>query len=468
MNALCSLETSPYVVSKPVHVHRRQRFFSPESLAEILLGIPSTSRFLLAYSGGCDSHALVHAAAQLQGQSYPWLFHALHVDHGLQASSAEWARHCQSVCAKLGVELTLLRTDARACAGESPEAAARAARYRAFENMMKTGDCLITAHHQDDQAETLLLQLLRGGGPHGLAAMPEVSVFASGLHARPLLAYSRRQLREYAQQQSLQWIEDPSNVDIGFDRNYLRVNVVPVLKERWPAFARVLARGAYHQAEAAQLLDIMADEDLQCCIEKDQALRIRDLSELVEERQRNVLRYWLKTLGYKLPDTARLTQIQFEVLHAAPDRCPEVSWEGVVVRRYRDCLYALKPQAAVDIDTVLPWDISRLLPLPDGGSISANLTYGRGIKHSLCQQRDMTGRYRRGGEQCQIAPYGSTRPLKKLLQENGVPPWEREHIPLVFAGEQLAAVADYWVCAPFQADSDEEGISFAWQRTVRG
>lgn len=451
-----------------MHVHRRQRSFSSERLVEILLGLPGTSRFLLAYSGGCDSHALVHAAAQLQGQSYPWSFHALHVDHGLQVSSAEWARHCQSVCAELGIELTLLRTDARARTGESPEAAARAARYRAFENIMQPGDCLLTAHHQDDQAETLLLQLLRGGGPHGLAAMPEVSAFSSGLHARPLLAFSRRQLRDYAQQESLQWIEDPSNVDIGFDRNYLRENVIPLLKERWPAFARVLARGAYHQAEAAQLLDIMADEDFQHCIEKDQALRISDLSELAEARQRNVLRYWLKTLGYKLPDTARLMQIQFEVLHAAPDRSPEVSWEGVVVRRYRDRLYALKPQAAVDINMVLPWDFSRHLPLPDGGSISANPTYGRGIKSSLCLQQGVTVRYRRGGEQCQIAPYGATRSLKKLLQENGVPPWEREHIPLIFAGEQLAAVADYWVCAPFQADSDEEGISFIWQRAVRG
>ena len=235
-------------------VRRRQTLFSPENLGAILQDFPAVARFWLAYSGGCDSHVLVHAAAQLRAVVAERIFHVVHVDHGLQTASAEWARHCAAVCEELALPFTLLRVDARGSLGESPEAAARHARYRALASLMQAGDCLLTAHHQDDQAETLLLQLLRGGGPHGLAAMPALSPFAAGMHARPMLTFSREELRRYAQRHALQWIDDPSNADSGFDRNYLRNSVMPVLRERWPAVARVLARGAGHQAEAAQLL----------------------------------------------------------------------------------------------------------------------------------------------------------------------------------------------------------------------
>jgi tRNA(Ile)-lysidine synthase len=451
-----------------VDVRRRQTPFSPESLAAILQDLPDTSRFWLAYSGGCDSHVLLHAAAQLRANDATRVFHVVHVDHGLQAASAEWARHCAAVCEELALPFTLLQVDARGGVGESPEAAARHARYRALAGLMQAGDCLLTAHHQDDQAETLLLQLLRGGGPHGLAAMPALSPFAAGMHARPLLSFSRRELQDYAQRHALRWIDDPSNADSGFDRNYLRNNVMPVLHERWPAVARVLARGAGHQAEAAQLLDGLAAEDLRRCAAAEHCLRLSALLALDAARQRNVLRYWLKSLGFKLPDTVRLAQVQHELLHAASDRSPEVSWEGVVVRRYRDRVYALAPQVRVDSGRVIAWDLAQALPLPDGSNLLAVSASGRGIKRALCRQQTVTVRYRRGGEECQIAPYGVTRSLKKLLQEAGVPPWERERIPLIYIGEQLAAVVGYWVCAPCRAAENEEGIAFEWRRTAQG
>jgi tRNA(Ile)-lysidine synthase len=429
---------------------------------------PAVSRFLLAYSGGCDSHVLLHAAAQLRAVDATLIFHVVHVDHGLQAASAEWARHCAVVCESLALPFTLLRVDARGSVGESPEAAARNARYRALAGLMQAGDCLLTAHHQDDQAETLLLQLLRGGGPHGLAAMPALSPFAAGVHVRPLLSFSRRELRDYAQRHALQWIDDPSNANSGFDRNYLRNSVMPVLHERWPAVARVLARGAGHQAEAAQLLDELAAEDLHRCAAAEHSLRLSALLVLDAARQRNVLRYWLKSLGFKLPDTVRLAQVQHELLHAAPDRSPEVSWEGVVVRRYRDRVYALAQQAIVDDGAIIAWDLAHALALPDGSRLLAIPSSGQGIKRALCQQQAVTVRYRRGGEECQIAPRGFTRSLKKLLQEAGVPPWERARIPLIYIGEQLAVVAGYWVCAPCRAAEDEEGIAFEWHRAAQG
>jgi len=411
---------------------------------------------------------LLHAAAQIRANDATRVFHVVHVDHGLQAASAEWARHCAVVCEGLALPFTLLQVDARGGVGESPEAAARHARYRALAGLMQAGDCLLTAHHQDDQAETLLLQLLRGGGPHGLAAMPALSPFATGMHARPLLDFSRRELRDYAQGHALRWIDDPSNTDNSFDRNYLRNSVMPVLRERWPAAARVLARGAGHQAETAQLLDELAVEDLRRCDPAEQSLRLSALLTLDAARQRNVLRYWLKTLGFKLPDTVRLAQVQHELLHAAPDRSPEVGWTGVVVRRYRDRVYALAPQSRVDEGEEIAWDLAQALALPDGSSLRGIPSSGQGIKRVLCQEQAVTVRYRRGGEECQIVPRGVTRPLKKLLQEAGVPPWERERIPLIFIGEQLAAVAGYWVCAPCLAAENEEGIVFQWCRTVPG
>jgi tRNA(Ile)-lysidine synthase len=174
----------------------------------------------------------------------------------------------------------------------------------------------------------------------------------------------------------------------------------------------------------------------------------------------------LKSLGFNLPDSARLAQVQRQVLHAAPDRSPEVDWEGAVVRRYRDHLYALAPQPRVDSQSVLAWDLTQALPLPDGSSLVAVPLQGKGVKSALCRERAVTVRYRQGGEACHIAGRGVTRPLKKLLQEAGVPPWERERIPLIYVGGQLAAVAGHWLCAPCQADAGEEGITFEWRRAA--
>jgi len=445
-----------------VDERRRQPSFSPETLAEILGRWPPVKRYWLAYSGGCDSHVLLHAAAQLQRRGAIAPLHAVHIDHGLHPASADWARHCTAVCASLELPLLCLRVNARPAPGESPEAAARQARYRAIAEVTEPGDCLLTAHHQDDQAETLLLQLLRGGGPHGLAAMPELAPFARGQHARPLLAFPRAELQGYAEAQGLRWIDDPSNADTGYDRNYLRREVLPALRGRWPAVARVLTRSAAHQAEAAQLLDVLAAQDLVSCrSEQPACLDIPSLLKLDEARQRNALRFWLKNLGYKLPDTVRLAHVQRDVLQAAQDRMPVVSWEGVELRRYREHLYALAPPAPGEVNAILTWDLHGPLRLPDGASLTALPAQGKGVKAALSDAA-VTVRFRQGGEHCQISPRGSTRPLKKLLQERGVPPWLRERIPLLYVGERLAAVADYWVCAPFHAAADERGVTFEW------
>ena len=444
---------------------RRPSPFSSAALAEQLAYFPPVTRYWIAYSGGCDSHALLHAAAQLRAHGFCAAFEAVHVDHGLQPAAGAWAQHCAAVCAALEIPFVPLRVDARPAPGISPEAAARAARYAAIATLLAPGDCLLTAHHQDDQAETLLLQLLRGGGPHGLAAMAARAPFGAGWHARPLLAFARAELRRYAQQHDLRWIDDPSNADTGFDRNYLRSAVTPLLRARWPALARVLTRSAAHQAEAAQLLDVLAAQDLASCASTraPRALHIPALSRLDAARQRNLLRYWLKGLGHPLPDSVRLAQIQQTVLGAGVDRQPMVSWQGAEIRRYRDELHALTPSPPIEHAAEWRWDVAAPLHLPGGAQLTAVPIQGSGIKLAACAQRPVTVRYRRGGEHCRPAPQAHLRSLKKMLQEQGMPPWRRERVPLIYVGDELAAVADMWVCAPFHASRADAGLRIEWR-----
>lgn len=442
---------------------RRQIPFSLATLAEQLRRLPPVKRYWVAYSGGCDSHVLLHALERLRSEGNDIPIHAVHVDHGLQSASRAWAQHCAAICASLKIPLTPLQVNAHSSSGESPEAAARHARYRAIGELIEHGDCLLTAHHQGDQAETLLLQLLRGAGPHGLAAMPECAPFVAGQHARPLLAFPRNELRRYAQEHRLQWIDDPSNGDTGFDRNYLRNVVMPSLRTRWPAMSRVLARDAAHQAEATQLLDALAAQDVaQCAGLRPDTLSVSALLKMDAPRQRNLLRYWLKNAGYPLPDSARLAQIRHSILNARPDREPVVTWQGAEVRRYRDELYAALPKPPIE-SREWTWNTDTPLQLPDGTWLIAVATHGEGIKRDACAQPPVTVRYRRGGERCRPAPHAHSRPLKKMFQEHAVPPWQRERLPLIYVGDELAAVADLWVCAPFHAAPDEPALRFEWR-----
>ncbi|HHM04893.1 MAG TPA: tRNA lysidine(34) synthetase TilS [Gammaproteobacteria bacterium] len=414
------------------------------------------ARLLVAYSGGRDSHVLLHALASVRDGLPPLA--AVHIDHGLQATSAAWAAHCRQVCQALGVDYLGRQVTVRAAPGESPEAAARRARYRALRQCVEQGTLLLTAHHRDDQAETLLLQLLRGAGPHGLAAMPEAAAFGDGLHLRPLLDYSRAQLARYAAGQMLHWIDDPSNEDTRFDRNHLRHALIPGIAERWPGAGRALARAAGHQAEAAALLDQLAAGDLvQAAGTTPGTLSIASLLTMDGPRRRNLLRYWLKEKGLPLPNAARLLHIEQNVLRARADAEPLVHWPGAEVRRYRDALYAGPPLPPIDPEFAVEWSLTGPLILPDGTRLRARRGEGEGIRLACCPGGRVTVRYRRGGERCRPAGRGGTRPLKKLLQEQGVPPWARERLPLLYHGAALLAVAGVLVCEPAGAAPSEPG-----------
>jgi tRNA(Ile)-lysidine synthase len=389
---------------------------------------------------------------------------AVHVDHGLQPAAAAWAQQCQAVCADLAIPLRSLSVDARPEPGASPEAAARRARYEAVRTLIEAGDCLLTAHHQDDQAETVLLQLLRGSGAAGLAAMPPAAPFAAGWHARPLLALTREELRAYAGTHGLRWIDDPSNFDTGLRRNFLRHEILPRLRQHWPAFARTLSRSAAHNAETARLLDEIGADDLPAVAGPRAAtLSIDALMQLSPERLNNVLRYWLRSLGLPLPSTAHLERLHEDILKAAQDSAPLLAWPGAEVRRYRDLLYAMWPLPPHHPQRIVPWDLGAPLEMPTcGGRLDARHVAGHGLKRVLLMSRPVTVRFRRGGERCRPAGRDHTHELRKLLQESAVPPWLRERVPLIYVGDELAAVGDLFICEGFQADAGEAGVEIEW------
>jgi tRNA(Ile)-lysidine synthase len=450
-------------------------FSAPDLLARLQPLVP-VDRCIVAYSGGVDSHVLLHAVASLRAQLGAELI-AIHVDHGLNPRSVEWSRHCQGVAAGLNVRCVVTRVDATPIAGESPEEAARRARYAAFEAVLREGDVLLTAHQQDDQAETLLLQLLRGAGPRGLAAMPACAQWGPARLARPLLDWSRDELLDYARGHGLKWIDDPSNSDTRFDRNFLRREILPRLKQRWPGAPKTLARSARLSAQAAELLDELGVLDGQAAIPKPRrderartatrsgsaraawspTLAIDRLQGLSTGRQRNLLRLWLHELELPTPHEKHVDRI-LEMIYAAEDATPCVSWPGAEVRRYRGQLYAMRPLADIDTALELRWPIDTRLQIPGSGELFARPVTGEGIRASAFDQAAIV-RLRHGGEHIRPRGRRETHTLKHLFQDAGVPPWLRDRIPLIYVGDELVCVAGHWIAEEWSARAGEAGIS---------
>ena len=307
---------------------------------------PRAAPLCVAFSGGADSTALLAAlAAQATLRRR---LRAIHVDHGLQPASRAWARHCREVAARLGVPFVLRRVRVNCGPGQSLEAQARAARYAALAQELAAGELLLTAHHQDDQLETVLLQLLRGAGLAGLAAMPAVMPFAAGLLCRPLLSVRRAELTAFTQRRGLPCIEDPANADERFDRNYLRHKVVPLIEARFAGAATAVARSARHAAEAQQLLEQLAAGDAGHCADGAR-LSAAALRRLTPVRRRNVLRAWIRAAGQLPPDARRLAEIAGPLLAARPDAQPRVEWGEVQVRRHAGQLI-LEPRVARSLE----------------------------------------------------------------------------------------------------------------------
>jgi tRNA(Ile)-lysidine synthase len=436
--------------------------FSPEDLLERLDALETPGnrphRYVIALSGGLDSAVLAHALAATRERHGKSLL-AVHVDHQLNPGSGDWTAQCRRLADTLGIEFIAESVSVDSAYAGGLEAAARKVRYEALALHTGGGDWLLSAHHRNDQAETLLLNLMRGSGPAGLAGIGQLTPFASGWLARPLIDVSRVALQAYAKQHELHWIEDPSNEDLRFDRNYLRHAVLPSLEQRWPGVVERLARSAGFAAEAALMLDELAAIDLQRVGGRAPRIEIEGLLTLSDARQRNLLRYAVRQAGLPAPGAARLATVLDSVLKAREDAQPLVAWEGAEVRRYRGKLYLLPPLSEQTWPTEGRAIAAAPVVLgPDMGVLRLAPGAPRGLSGKIVA-RGLCVRTRVGGEEIKLAGQTHTKKLKKLLQEKGVVPWMRERLPLVYAGEELVAVADLWIAADA---ASEPGTAVCW------
>jgi tRNA(Ile)-lysidine synthase len=402
---------------------------------------------LVGFSGGMDSTVLLHALAADPAVRARGL-RAIHVDHALHVRSLEWAEHCIRTCASLGVELVVARLRV-VDDGCGPEAAARSARLAAFAQALDAGEWLALAHHRDDQAETVLLRLLRASGGGGLAAMRPTRPFAEGMLWRPLLELPRAQLQDYAQAHDLRWIEDPSNAQPVFDRNYVRLEVLPVLARRWPNAAEGLARSAALLAEDADLLAQETARRLAQLQRLDPRWLDRDAlrGESAPWRAR-LLRAWVESLGLPPLPARILTTIETDLLPARGDAEACVTWPGAEMRAWRDGLYASPGSTPLPADWALAWDGRLPLLLPTGDTLSCVDTGGGDATPALAGLGELRLAARQGGERLRLPGRSHTHAVKKLLQSLAVPPWERERLPLAYAADgELLAVGDVLVSA---------------------
>ena len=414
----------------------------------------------VAYSGGADSTALLLAAAasraRLAGEC-----RAFHFDHRLHPDSGNWAEHCRARCAALDVPLRIVSAADTPPAGSSVEAWARDRRYAAAAALLGPGDFLLTAHHRDDLAETVLLAALRGSGPHGLAGIAPRRALGAGTLLRPLLALPRATLRAAVSEAGVDCVEDPANADPRHDRSYLRRVVMPLLDARFPAASANLGRVASLQRAAAVRLDADADATLARLGATDTRLPLGELGAWAQDRSTAVLRRWLVRASGHAPDARLLARLWRDLVHAREDASPLIDWRGGELRRYRATLYWLSRPAQA-LAQAYVWAPGATLELP-GGLLSARPTTGRGLRASLAQA-GLSVRPRRGGETLLPAGRAHTVSVKQLFQQHGVPPWERAQLPLVWAGEQLVAVADLCVAAEAAAGPGESGFELVYRR----
>lgn len=415
----------------------------------------------VAFSGGADSTALLHALAQLPDAPARGL-RALHVDHGLHADSARWAEHCRRFCETLEVPIEIFRVRVEHARGEGMEAAARRARYEAFALNLRRGEWLALAHHREDQVETVLLKLLRGAGPHGLAGMRERRPLGDGTLWRPLLGTARATLRDYVAAHGLQCIEDPSNADTSLSRNFLRAEILPRLHEHWPHATQSILHTAQLCRDTAEHLDALVEATLQSLARDDGTLDAAGWSALPDALCALVLERWLHGRNLPAPARAQLRELHRQVDQAREDHVPRIAWPGAEVRAWRGALHAMAPSDGNEIPG--EWQSAwrgEVLQLPCGGTLALSDASGNPPLRPL--DPPLQVRFRKGGERIKPAGDVHTRELRDLLQGAGIPPWRRSRIPLIFRDGALIAVADLWTSAEGLALFERIGARPRWQ-----
>ncbi|HLI18871.1 MAG TPA: tRNA lysidine(34) synthetase TilS [Rhodanobacteraceae bacterium] len=417
----------------------------------------------VAFSGGPDSTALLHVLARLPEARARHL-RALHVDHGMHADSEAWARHCAEFCKRLGVALTAVRVKVEDTRGEGVEAAARRARHAAFAGNIREGEWLVLAHHRDDQAETVLLKLLRGAGPEGLGGMRVLRPFGRGFLWRPLLETPRETLRNYLDQEAVVAINDPANEYPRFARNVLRMEVLPMLKRHWPHAEASFLHAARLCRDAADYLAHDVEARLVELRRDDGTLDADSWLALPDALRARVLDGWLHARGLTVPPDATRRELEWQTAHAADDRVPLVAWPGAEVRVWNDRLYASTPLVPLPENWQASWD-GQPLTLPKGCGV-LRLQMAETGSPAVRFDPPLTVRFRRGGERLKPVSDQHTRELRDLFQHARMPPWWRMRCPLIYQGEELIAVANWWISDRGKALFDAWGARPCWQRPV--
>ncbi len=395
-----------------------------------------TQRLFVGFSGGLDSTVLLHHLAT--SKALLGKIEAVHVHHGLSPQASFWLQHCQAFCEALRVPLQTHHLNLNI--SSNIEAQAREARYGVFTLLLEENDALLLAHHADDQAETLLLQLFRGAGVDGLAAMPAQRPLGKGVLLRPLLQCTRNALETYAKQHQLSWIEDESNQDQDFRRNYLRHDILPRLQEKWPQLVNNLSRTAHHCQQAAKHVEQLASIDAADLPLSDAHLPLGPLKTLASDRLANVLRQWLKKNKVRMPSSNALQQLMDELIFVRRDAKPFLQWGEVSLRRYQDTLYLLKKTIN------LPWSPCAWSNFPAPLLLDGQRHVVQAKKVMRCGLRVPEGaniylRPRQDGEFFYWR--GQHKSLKKLFQQWCIPPWQREQVPLLFINDKLAMVVGF-------------------------
>jgi len=430
--------------------------------AELAPRIFPGAHLALGLSGGLDSVTLLSILLEL-APALKFSLRAVHVNHGISPNAARWAEFCGGLCTRLGVPLQLESVDISPHRHLGLEGAARRSRHEAFARV--DADFVVLAQHSDDQAETLLLRLLRGAGLRGLAAMSALRSIP-GMRARllrPLLAVSRAEIETHARLRGLEWVEDESNADTIRRRNFLRSDVFPLLERQFPGARATFARAAAHLAEARELLDEMARSDFERCAGAE-GVNVADLRGLGEARAKNLLRYWCETKNIEPLSAARTGELLRQLSESRPDARIGLAVPGWTFLRYRERLYLRHASETIGRNLCEVWDGANALPMLSlGGVLKFKPEEGRGLSLAKLRAGRVTVRLRQGGERLRLDARRPRRTLKNLFQERGVPPWRRDRLPLVYCGDELVSAPGIGDACEFRAAPAEAGLIVTWE-----
>ena len=397
----------------------------------------SYDEFLIAYSGGCDSTALLYFAKQVAKKNKINI-RAIHVNHNLNKESKKWENHCKEFCKEINVELYIENINIILKPGDSIEEKAREERYSSIYSQMGKKTLMMTAHHGDDQAETFLYQLFRGSGAKGLSSMPRIKKIKKGFHLRPFLAFNKKTLEDFLESKTLSYIEDQSNNNTDFSRNFIRKEILPDIKKKWPSCASTISRSAKNISESYKLNEDLAMIDIQKFLVKNICKLSISVRGLDKYRCNNVIRYWISKNNYRMPSSEQMNSIYSNVINAGKDKVPFFLCSEYEIRRHNDYIEIMQPLQKHDSSSIYKWKSMENLIITN---LSLNLRwtdlekrFGRKIDH------DVEVRFRKTGENIKL--YSSKKSLKDYMREINMPPWKRERTPLIYINKELRVIWD--------------------------